>query len=113
MKGFWNSRINAGDPRIETENPCESHDRFGDEETRLMHLVPAPAVRLMKRRVLSKECQDLGTDPLDNRHYSQRNERGKGCTHLFTRDYMLTKVRSFFLSSCATDPRLTPFSLIG
>ena len=27
--------------------------RIGDEERRLMHLVPAPAVRLMKRRVLS------------------------------------------------------------
>ena len=25
--------------------------RLGDEERRLMHLVPAPAVRLMKRRV--------------------------------------------------------------
>ena len=31
--------------------PLES--RFGDEERRLMHLVPAPAVRLKKRRVLS------------------------------------------------------------
>ena len=28
--------------------------RFGDEERRLMHLVPAPAVRLKKRRVLSR-----------------------------------------------------------
>ena len=28
-------------------------NRIGDEERRLMHLVPAPAVRLMKRRVLS------------------------------------------------------------
>jgi len=28
--------------------------RFGDEERRLMHLVPAPAVSLMKRRVLSR-----------------------------------------------------------
>ena len=28
--------------------------RIGDEERRLMHLVPAPAVRLMKRRVLSR-----------------------------------------------------------
>jgi len=28
--------------------------RFGDEERRLMHLVPAPAVNLMKRRVLSR-----------------------------------------------------------
>ena len=28
--------------------------RLGDEERRLMHLVPAPAVRLMKRRVLSR-----------------------------------------------------------
>jgi len=27
---------------------------FGDEERRLMHLVPAPAVRLMKRQVLSR-----------------------------------------------------------
>merc|ERR1712117_138539 len=31
----------------------ESH-RFGGEERRLMHLVPAPAVRLMKSRVLSR-----------------------------------------------------------
>ena len=30
------------------------HYRFGDEDRRLMHLVPAPAVRLMKRRVLSR-----------------------------------------------------------
>ena len=28
--------------------------RLGDEERRLMHLVPAPAVKLMKRRVLSR-----------------------------------------------------------
>ena len=28
--------------------------RFGDEDRRLMHLVPAPAVRLMKRRVLTR-----------------------------------------------------------
>ena len=28
--------------------------RLGDEERKLMHLVPAPAVRLMKRRVLSR-----------------------------------------------------------
>jgi len=28
--------------------------RVGDEERRLMHLVPAPAVRLMKRRVQSR-----------------------------------------------------------
>ena len=28
--------------------------RLGDEERRLMNLVPAPAVRLMKRRVLSR-----------------------------------------------------------
>ena len=28
--------------------------RLGDEERRLMQLVPAPAVRLMKRRVLSR-----------------------------------------------------------
>ena len=29
-------------------------NRLGDEERRLMHLVPAPAVRLMERRVLSR-----------------------------------------------------------
>ena len=38
--------------------------RFGDEERRLMHLVPAPAVKLMKGRVLSrpgmKKCLGLG-----------------------------------------------------
>ena len=28
--------------------------RIGDEERRLMHLVPAPAVKLMKSRVLSR-----------------------------------------------------------
>ena len=55
--------INAGDPRIETENPCESHDRFGDEETRLMHRMGIPII-----------------------------------------------VWTFL---CQTDPRLTPFSLIG
>jgi hypothetical protein len=37
--------------------------RFGDEERRLMHLVPAPAVKLMKGRVLSrpgmKKCLGL------------------------------------------------------
>ena len=32
----------------------EKENRFGDEERRLMHLVPAPAVRLKKRRVLSR-----------------------------------------------------------
>jgi len=30
-------------------------DRLGDEERRLMHLVPAPAVRLKKREVVSHE----------------------------------------------------------
>ena len=38
-------------------------NRFGDEERRLMHLVPAPAVKLMKGRVLSrpgmKKCLGL------------------------------------------------------
>ena len=33
--------------------PDRKGHRLGDEERRLMHLVPAPAVRLMKRRVLS------------------------------------------------------------
>ncbi len=32
--------------------------RLGDEERRLMHLVPAPAVKLMKRRVLSRPGVD-------------------------------------------------------
>ena len=32
----------------------ETQRRFGDEERRLMHLVPAPAVKLMKSRVLSR-----------------------------------------------------------
>jgi len=37
------------------EDGKEENDvRFGDEERRLMHLVPAPAVSLMKRRVLSR-----------------------------------------------------------
>jgi hypothetical protein len=31
-----------------------SFDRLGDEERRLMHYVPAPAVRHMKRRVFSR-----------------------------------------------------------
>ena len=34
--------------------PHGAGPRIGDEERRLMHLVPAPAVRLMKRRVLSR-----------------------------------------------------------
>ena len=33
---------------------CCWKDRFGDEERTVMHLVPAAAVRLMKRRVLSR-----------------------------------------------------------
>ena len=32
----------------------EENERLGGEERRLMHLVPAPAVRLKKRRVLSR-----------------------------------------------------------
>ena len=32
----------------------ESITRIGDEERRVMHLVPAPAVKLMKSRVLSR-----------------------------------------------------------
>ena len=36
------------------DNYTKDYERIGDEETRLMHLVPAPAVRLMKRRVLSR-----------------------------------------------------------
>jgi len=46
---------------------------LGDEERRLMHLVPAPAVKLMKGRVLSrpgmKKCLglsgDLNVEPTD------------------------------------------------
>jgi hypothetical protein len=33
---------------------CCWKNRFGDEERTVMHLVPAAAVRLMKRRVLSR-----------------------------------------------------------
>ena len=38
------------------ERKERKHDqeRLGDEERRLMHLVPAPAVKLMKGRVLSR-----------------------------------------------------------
>ena len=32
----------------------EMKERFGGGERRLMHLVPAPAVKLMKSRVLSR-----------------------------------------------------------
>ena len=38
----------------ETEKPAGKTQRLGGEERRLMHLVPAPAVRLMKRQVLSR-----------------------------------------------------------
>ena len=42
-------------PNIKNQGKGMSEvNRFGDEERRLMHLVPAPAVRLMKRRVLSR-----------------------------------------------------------
>ena len=37
-----------------THSHSQSKNRLGDEDRRLMHLVPAPAVRLMKRRVLSR-----------------------------------------------------------
>ena len=39
--------------KLQYENNYSSH-RLGDEERTVMHLVPAAAVRLMKRRVLSR-----------------------------------------------------------
>merc|ERR1712012_212283 len=39
----WREKTHASSPK-----------RLGDGERRLMHLVPAPAVRLKKRRVLSR-----------------------------------------------------------
>lgn len=38
----------------------QKEKRLGDEDRRLMHLVPAPAVRLMKRRVLSRPGVNRG-----------------------------------------------------
>ena len=46
--GFGSYRNKQGNPGIVCKN------RLGGEERRLMHLVPAPAVRLMKSRVLSR-----------------------------------------------------------
>ena len=40
--------------REETVSQVQTTLRLRDEERRLMHLVPAPAVRLMKRQVLSR-----------------------------------------------------------
>ena len=37
-----------------SKNKNPNDNRLGGEERRLMHLVPAPAVRLMKSRVLSR-----------------------------------------------------------
>ena len=43
------------EPACDHKREVDSREfRFGDEERRLMHLVPAPAVRLKKRRVLSR-----------------------------------------------------------
>ena len=47
-------KIAAEGREKDRHNINNNEDRFGDEERRLMHLVPAPAVRLMKRRVLSR-----------------------------------------------------------
>ena len=40
--------------RTKSQKVNGKENRFRDEERRLMHLVPAPAVSLMKRRVLSR-----------------------------------------------------------
>ena len=44
--------ISKDDRKDEPDN--SNTERIGDEERRLMHLVPAPAVKLMKSRVLSR-----------------------------------------------------------
>jgi len=76
--------------------------RFGDEERRLMHLVPAPAVKLMKGRVLSrpgmKKCLGLSmsfpplwldgslgrpkASPSNNEHYEKLDEACAGTENL-------------------------------
>ena len=46
------------------ERKREDEHRFGDEERRMMRIVPAPAVRLMKRRASSRSgvnCQLLNS----------------------------------------------------
>ena len=62
--------------------------RLGDEDRRLMHLVPAPAVRLMKRRVLSRpgvnrvsRCDD-STNSRVNRCDDSTNSRVNRCVRL-------------------------------
>jgi len=53
----------------------EDEHRIGDEERRVMHLVPAPAVKLMKSRVLSRpgvKKVEIRTAP-EERSDSSRN----------------------------------------
>ena len=62
----WIHGLADNNPKKQSQPMSESNDRWkcpqtqiskerlGDEERRLMHLVPAPAVRLMNRRVLSR-----------------------------------------------------------
>ena len=47
-------RLSRSLSRFETQDIKMKRTRFGYEERRLMHLVPAPAVRLKKRQVLSR-----------------------------------------------------------
>ena len=83
-----------------THSHSQSKSRLGDEDRRLMHLVPAPAVRLMKRRVLSRPgvnrvrlafvsfvhssfgssllCSALNSLPIVNKVNAGRGERTTG-----------------------------------
>jgi len=46
-------------PNIKNQGKGMSEvNRFGDEERRLMHLVPAPAVRLMKRQFADRQREN-------------------------------------------------------
>ena len=56
-KRVWRVNHWNAENKVNRENNGEwttRTNRLGDEDRRLMHLVPAPAVRLMKRRVLSR-----------------------------------------------------------
>ena len=55
--------------------------RIGDEERRVMHLVPAPAVKLMKSRVLSrpgmKKCLGSKKMKLKNQRDEEKGNNRK------------------------------------
>ena len=81
--------------------PKDKDSRIGGEERRLMHLVPAPAERLMKRRVLSRP----GVNSLVH-SYKKRPTAERFVHEIYTARPVDEEVPAQELSSCLLKPVL-------